>query len=249
MPKYTRFCAECNNEFECRDKHHWRSATFCSRQCRGHAHSKMKVAQRQKKKCPTCGDFFSDRSSKLSKRKYCSTACSNKARARPVFAECEYCGKEYKKRSSRPTRFCSTECLASAQSTSLDRDEKGRKQCNKCGEWRYESYFTTGHSKDGLRTVCKFCDKSNHHKRRTMKKDAPGSFSGRDIEKMLIGQNYKCWYCGSSIKGGYHVDHWIPLSKGGSNDPGNLRIACKKCNLSKGAKMPHEWEGSNGLLL
>jgi 5-methylcytosine-specific restriction endonuclease McrA len=31
-----------------------------------------------------------------------------------------------------------------------------------------------------------------------------------------------------------HIDHKLPISKGGTNDDENLRIICAKCNLSKG---------------
>ena len=32
----------------------------------------------------------------------------------------------------------------------------------------------------------------------------------------------------------YHVDHVVPLMRGGSNDPDNICLACKPCNLAKG---------------
>jgi len=32
-----------------------------------------------------------------------------------------------------------------------------------------------------------------------------------------------------------HVDHIVPLARGGSNDRENLRVLCARCNLQKGA--------------
>ncbi len=50
-----------------------------------------------------------------------------------------------------------------------------------------------------------------------------------------------CYLCGKRIPlGDRHVDHIIPLSKGGAHTAGNLAIACSSCNIRKGAKMPSE---------
>lgn len=48
--------------------------------------------------------------------------------------------------------------------------------------------------------------------------------------------NMICRYCGAfTIKG--HVDHIIPLSKGGTDDLNNLAWSCPSCNLRKGASV------------
>jgi 5-methylcytosine-specific restriction endonuclease McrA len=41
-----------------------------------------------------------------------------------------------------------------------------------------------------------------------------------------------------------HVDHIVPLSRGGAHCLANLAIACAKCNMSKGGKLPSEWLNS-----
>jgi len=51
----------------------------------------------------------------------------------------------------------------------------------------------------------------------------------------------RCYLCGKLIpKGHRHVDHIMPLSKGGKHKPSNLAVACDTCNLSKYNKLPNE---------
>jgi 5-methylcytosine-specific restriction endonuclease McrA len=52
--------------------------------------------------------------------------------------------------------------------------------------------------------------------------------------KKLIGE-------AETQKGSRHVDHVQPISRGGLHEVSNLCIACKKCNLSKGACEPDQF--------
>jgi hypothetical protein len=46
--------------------------------------------------------------------------------------------------------------------------------------------------------------------------------------------NYKCTECGATNETTQlHVDHFIPISKGGTDELANLRTLCKTCNLEK----------------
>lgn len=81
-------------------------------------------------------------------------------------------------------------------------------------------------------------EKARLHNRR----NAPGSHTKEDLEKLFKQQNNCCYWCREELTS-YHIDHIIPLSKGGSNNPGNLCISCPSCNLKKGAKMPYEFAG------
>lgn len=47
-----------------------------------------------------------------------------------------------------------------------------------------------------------------------------------------------CAYCSDPAE---HIDHILPISKGGADAPHNLLPACAPCNLSKGAKTLAEW--------
>lgn len=50
--------------------------------------------------------------------------------------------------------------------------------------------------------------------------------------KILIRDSYTCAYCGDTAN---QVDHIVPRSAGGTNDPENLTAACARCNRAKGA--------------
>ncbi len=57
--------------------------------------------------------------------------------------------------------------------------------------------------------------------------------------QILARDNWTCCSCGrSSMKDGVvlHVDHIIPRSKGGTDDPSNLQTLCRKCNIGKSNK-------------
>lgn len=59
-------------------------------------------------------------------------------------------------------------------------------------------------------------------------------------ERVRSRQGKACTYCGCR-KGPFDFDHILPVSKGGSNDPSNLTLACASCNRSKGGKTLAEW--------
>jgi len=81
------------------------------------------------------------------------------------------------------------------------------------------------------------------HRRRMRQYESGGSYTDKDIELQLQSQKRLCWWCQMPITGLYHIDHRIPVSKGGSNDATNLVISCPHCNLSKSNKMPWEFCG------
>lgn len=59
--------------------------------------------------------------------------------------------------------------------------------------------------------------------------------------EILQRDGWTCTYCGTQ-DGEFHIDHVIPVSRGGTNEPQNLTTACQSCNLSKGSKLVSEWE-------
>lgn len=62
------------------------------------------------------------------------------------------------------------------------------------------------------------------------------------VAKWTARQAKVCTWCGANCASDYHVDHIIPLSRGGTHHIDNLCISCPPCNLSKGAKLPEEFK-------
>lgn len=80
-----------------------------------------------------------------------------------------------------------------------------------------------------------------HEKRRARINEAGGSHSAEDIQERMEEQGFMCFYCSEPLEDDYHVDHYYPISKGGSNDAENIVVACPSCNLSKNDKAPDEF--------
>lgn len=54
--------------------------------------------------------------------------------------------------------------------------------------------------------------------------------------------NGTCQYCGTKQnKTGWHLDHVIPLARGGVHTRENVVVSCASCNQSKGARLLSEW--------
>lgn len=66
----------------------------------------------------------------------------------------------------------------------------------------------------------------------------------------MKSRNKNCYWCNSKIiDSNYHIDHYVPLSKGGSHTIDNIVISCPACNIKKSNKDPYEFALSVGKLL
>lgn len=66
------------------------------------------------------------------------------------------------------------------------------------------------------------------------------SVSKRLRYEILRRDSHACRYCGSSApEATLTVDHVVPVTLGGSDDPSNLVTACKDCNSGKSASNPN----------
>ena len=62
----------------------------------------------------------------------------------------------------------------------------------------------------------------------------------RWLPLLIWCQNGICLWCGERLPGNktdIHVDHIIPISKGGINDPSNMQALHSGCNMGKGNRL------------
>ncbi|MEH1780668.1 MAG: HNH endonuclease [Nostoc sp.] len=80
-------------------------------------------------------------------------------------------------------------------------------------------------------------------KRKNLRRYSRLSHHQKDRKRPHLIAKYgmKCFWCGHNLKPEtLTIDHYIPLSKGGSNKIKNLRLACDGCNQKRGNAMPEE---------
>jgi 5-methylcytosine-specific restriction endonuclease McrA len=88
--------------------------------------------------------------------------------------------------------------------------------------------------------------KLNHDKirahlrnRKARKRGCNGKCSAVQAQSRIEFYGGTCAYCTNAPY--EHLDHVVPLARGGTGWPANLRPACAKCNMSKGSKLLSEW--------
>ena len=75
----------------------------------------------------------------------------------------------------------------------------------------------------------------NNLRRTRMNDNGIYEVTAKDLSRLMA---QPCFYCGNKAE---HVDHVVPIARGGCHSIGNLLPACRQCNQSKGAKFITEW--------
>jgi 5-methylcytosine-specific restriction endonuclease McrA len=98
----------------------------------------------------------------------------------------------------------------------------------------------------------------HYQTRRSRKKSCGGKLSKGIVSKLLKLQHGKCACCGSQlvllpsgkVDGKHvHIDHIMPLAKGGTNTDSNVQLLTSRCNLQKKDRHPVDFMQSRGFLL
>lgn len=79
-------------------------------------------------------------------------------------------------------------------------------------------------------------------RRRWLKREGAEKISRAQLLALLKGQQGRCAYCERVLNEGKHLDHRIPLTRGGTHTLDNVVWSCPSCNLRKSRKLPDEFE-------
>lgn len=143
------------------------------------------------------------------------------------------------------------------------------KFCSGCKQWLpVARFYSCKHNSSGLQTWCKDCQRiwRNGHpeidqrrqkahpevnrgvgSRRRARKLGNG-FAFYSRQAVYVRDRGLCWICGEPVDPErYVLDHFIPLSRGGPDIAGNVRVAHQSCNDRRGTKLPTHEEAQTWL--
>lgn len=75
-------------------------------------------------------------------------------------------------------------------------------------------------------------------RRKASRGRSSGHFTAEQVQAMRRLQRFKCPICQGSIRRKFHIDHVVPLARGGTNEVSNIQLLCPTCNIRKQAKDP-----------
>lgn len=213
---------------------------FCSRDCFNQDMARRGLERRSQRArdCETCGVAFAPRQTQINEGhgRFCSQQCNTAGREALQRPESEAKKIEGIKRARREGRW-----------TVLRGEENPRWRGG--AEARKERLRRSGKQKEWTKRY----RKNNPDKvrefalRRKSRKSAPLPYG--TIPKIREMQKNRCAICRASLAKGDHLDHIMPLAKGGQHTPANLQLLCPPCNLAKSDRDPIVHMQSLGKLL
>lgn len=186
----------------------------------------------------------------------CSPACrrirENRLRKEPTNYQkkCSECEKPFIAKDVRE-EYCSKECKAYRYSLRLKekRAEEKRQRadfveqaCHYCNQpvWKLAT-------RGGIvsHPICKDAARRDWNRQKNSKRRKYSYISQSKFMEISVRDEWKCHLCGELVddslprlaKMGASLDHVIPLSKGGTDHPENLKLAHFICNVRKGNRI------------
>jgi hypothetical protein len=130
----------------------------------------------------------------------------------PVLKRCKKCSKLFR---GRGILYCSKRCFRAW----------ARKKLKESDPERWRQYRTA----------------SKQRRRARIRGSRSRCGSTHGLRGFLKRVKASCFYCGKDYGNNFHVDHFVPVSKGGPEAEWNLRQSCHTCNESKSDQFPWEF--------
>ena len=178
------------------------------------------------------------------------TQCSREAED-PQHKLCEHCRK-IRREYSRLRRDAWDDSQCSTCGKPLNGQTK-RKTCDKCLEVKREYHKENCEQRRKRQSVWSKANPEKRRKRRATDKHTyrarkqgnGGTFTFEELNELFEQQEGFCAYCGellySSFDKDVHVEHKLPVSRGGTSYISNIVLSCSKCNWEKGTKTHEEF--------
>lgn len=218
-------CA-CGNWFDlplCHAERHRSCSSTCARERRG-----KEIASRERK-CVECGTRFIPRKVQVRNGggRFCTVKCAGKAIVRDVLSSPE---------------------MATIRAANRRRNEEAGITIRPRGEldirWKggpiasRRRAIASGKAAEQLRQYRSANPEKAREWAQSRQRRKYGRLPAGTVAMKLEAQSWRCPYCNSCLRSGYHVDHIVPLSKGGRHLPDNIQCTCPTCNVRKSDKMP-----------
>jgi len=199
--------------------------------------------------CAQCGKSFQVKRSHAEIRQCCSRPCKAAWRSanalnydpeRRVRKECEICGAILMIKESHKDiegRYCSRACMAIGYRERLAGEMNPNYQDGRSQDKEYQNEWSR-------KWRAAHPERVQHWNRqvRAARRKATGTFTKDDVAYHWRQQDGRCVYCGATLNNDYHIDHIIPLSRGGTNFVGNIQLLCPTCNMRKGTMLSIEFK-------
>ena len=148
--------------------------------------------------------------------------------------QCKECMKEYYYKNQEEKRKKAVEYYYENREAKLEYQEQYYKDNREKISEYYKQYLQ---SEQGRKNNAK-----SEQNRRARKAQLPNTLTTEEYENTLEYFNHTCAYCGCELnKDNHHMEHIVPISKGGGTTQKNIIPSCESCNWSKHAKTLADW--------
>lgn len=192
--------------------------------------------------CQHCGEEFQKKEGFLKQHpttKFCNRACY--AKSKKVLKKCLICDSNV---NETRNKYCSKECASSAKRIPDEIKAKNTKAYHR----RYQS-----ENRERINELSRIRNKTEKGRAEKtanrISRRGSGKITKSEIEHIKRTSSMKCYWCGANCEDDYHLDHYIPVAKGGKTNVDNMVLSCSLCNQHKSAKDPISFANSIGKLL